>query len=559
MSESGRALMRATALVEEAAGRGDDVLRLIDQDFWELETLPPNLPRLTQLKTLKIYRTGIRDLRPLAGLRNLERLEAGTGHITSLAPLADLDRLVVLHVDGCPLSDISPITGLTRLQDLSLSGSRVGDLTSLENLVHLERLSLDHTAIVDLGPLSGLRRLTTLTLSGTRVRDLTPLMALKHLRILKLNATDVSDLSPLSALDNLNWLYLNGSRVEDLRPIRNLRGLNSKASGASAILQFHNTPAAEKDSGLAAALRAGDPLLITEKALEYLHSLPPWPEPLPWQKAEGTAAAAPSDDAPNIPEQVPAPLMVAEVNGQLRAVPFQGGLEPHEQERARAGYGTVKDFIADLAGLRQRLSNQMPGFETALRRFERALGDRFEEMNAIAAGEEAEHLGRLAAAAHEAVDPADVAELEGLATRVIRFSNQFSVWRDYRDESLQAPVDATRVVEALPALEALAQSVAEIPGVEAAIAENLRDQIALVREAPENKTAAYGLLLSARNLSAGALGWLGRATVEVIKLGILGTVLHFASLPLQATLQELTALFPGQFGWLAPFLNLPGP
>ena len=150
----------------------------------------------------------------------------------------------------------------------------IADLTALTDV------DLDTTSIADLAPLSPLTGLLRLVLNQTGVTDLTPLSALTGLKILSLAETGVTDLAPLEALTGLQDLYLHGTKVIDLRPLRDLDRLGTNRPPG---LAFRDTPATAHDAELARLARINDTKDRAEQTRAYLHTLPPWPDPLPWE------------------------------------------------------------------------------------------------------------------------------------------------------------------------------------------------------------------------------------------------------------------------------------
>ena len=139
---------------------------------------------------------------------------------------------------------------------------------------------------------------------------------LTGLQSLELDGTRISDLAPLKGLTGLRQLGLHGTKVDDLRPIASFGGLGGvDFVGENDIsitlrmhrgLNFNNTPATRRDARLAklAEIETDDPR--TRETLDYLRSLPPWPEPY-------TPAATPDGSPPQPiggistpPEQDPA-------------------------------------------------------------------------------------------------------------------------------------------------------------------------------------------------------------------------------------------------------------
>ncbi|MBT5987024.1 MAG: hypothetical protein HOG70_00510, partial [Elusimicrobiaceae bacterium] len=86
---------------------------------------------------LNLYDNQIKDLTPLAGLINLEKL--------------------ILNYNQ--IEDLTPLAGLTNLEKLFSSNNQIKDLTPLDGLINLEKLILNYNQIEDLTPLAGLTNL----------------------------------------------------------------------------------------------------------------------------------------------------------------------------------------------------------------------------------------------------------------------------------------------------------------------------------------------------------------------------------------------------------------
>ena len=103
------------------------------------------------LTGLAFYDSDISDLRPIAKLRHLEKLECWNNRrITDISPLVNLTELTVLDLEGCRISDIAPLANLTRLTALKLRGNRIINVSPLENLNKLSVLELEGNPIMEL-------------------------------------------------------------------------------------------------------------------------------------------------------------------------------------------------------------------------------------------------------------------------------------------------------------------------------------------------------------------------------------------------------------------------
>ena len=103
------------------------------------------------LTSFAFYDSDISDLRPIAKLRHLEKLECWNNRrITDISPLANLTELTLLDLEGCRISDIAPLANLIHLTALKLRDNRIIDVSPLENLNKLSVLELEGNPILEL-------------------------------------------------------------------------------------------------------------------------------------------------------------------------------------------------------------------------------------------------------------------------------------------------------------------------------------------------------------------------------------------------------------------------
>ena len=140
-------------------------------DLEEGEPIPESkLQELTEL-----YTEG-----PSHAPRYLDDEEKG---ITDLTGLEKATGLVQLYLsDHSLMNDLRPLAGLQNLQSLDLSDTSAEDVTPLSGLQNLRSLDLRGTRVEDVTPLSGLQNLRSLDLTGTSVSDVTPFANLQNLQ-----------------------------------------------------------------------------------------------------------------------------------------------------------------------------------------------------------------------------------------------------------------------------------------------------------------------------------------------------------------------------------------
>ena len=134
--------------------------------------------------------------RELLALESLDARGAGIADLTGLGHAANL---VAIDLGHNPLADLRPLAGLANLDALNLDATGA-DPWAVAALGGLERLSLRDNGIGDVSALAGLAKLRALDLAGNVIEDVTPLAGLASLQALDLGGSRVEELSPLARL-----------------------------------------------------------------------------------------------------------------------------------------------------------------------------------------------------------------------------------------------------------------------------------------------------------------------------------------------------------------------
>ncbi|MEP5762335.1 MAG: leucine-rich repeat domain-containing protein [Litoreibacter sp.] len=282
MSDADQAYQAALEKIAQAKATGADRLSLIGAEFEALDSLPPELASLTNLQVLHFNGAQFIDLTPLQEIKTLQALLLNGVRVNDLTPLQALTNLQMLNLNGTLVNDLAPLQEMTNLRSLEFNGTQVNDLTPLQAMINLQLLSLRDTQVSDLAPLQEMIKLQELCLNGTRVNDL----------------------APLRETTNLQFLSLNGTLVNDLRPIARLKP--PKTNGSTKGIHCLDTPAIKRDALLAELAQITSNRERTVKILDYLRSLPPWPDPYMPETAPTESAPKQDGDVPIPPEQDPA-------------------------------------------------------------------------------------------------------------------------------------------------------------------------------------------------------------------------------------------------------------
>jgi hypothetical protein len=194
----------------------------------------------------------IRQLTPLAELRDLKFLDISNTAITNLAPIANITFLESLNLANTPTADIKFIKYADKLQALDISATQIEDISELLNLKSLTTLRAEKAPIQSFAVLNEFKNLKELQLSESgfnnmeHIKDLVNLerlvlsknfilnfsfiAQLGSLQELNLSETNLNDLSPLSGLSQLTLLDITATSVADLEPVEGLRMLKKIAA-----------------------------------------------------------------------------------------------------------------------------------------------------------------------------------------------------------------------------------------------------------------------------------------------------------------------------------------
>jgi hypothetical protein len=126
-----------------------------------------------------------------------------------LGPLAELDEIRELTIDGIEVQNLEPLRKLHKLRELNLSGIGITDVGPLGDLAALELLYISSAAMEGCPTIPGLTSLPSAAM------DLAPLTRLSALKGLNLCNAQVDNLDPLQDLPQLNTICLPNGFPQD--------------------------------------------------------------------------------------------------------------------------------------------------------------------------------------------------------------------------------------------------------------------------------------------------------------------------------------------------------
>ncbi|HPC16914.1 MAG TPA: leucine-rich repeat domain-containing protein [Candidatus Hydrogenedentes bacterium] len=202
----------------DVQGVGFSYIRLCGMGVTTLK----GLEECTDLTDVIVTDNQIASIAPLASLPNLFLLHISNNHVSDLSPLSDLMYLYDLDVSYNPLSSLAPLAAVYSLQSLYIDSCGLNDLSDLANLYNLQLLVARNNNIADLTPLSALTSLENLDVSSNPLGALAPLATMYNLRYLYLGSCGLTGLDDLDSLYNLNTLDAANNRITSVSPLSSL-------------------------------------------------------------------------------------------------------------------------------------------------------------------------------------------------------------------------------------------------------------------------------------------------------------------------------------------------
>lgn len=108
----------------------------------ELNVIPPQIAKFTQLRNLSLYNNQITDISVLKNLVQLQQLDLYLNQITDISALGHLTRLEFLNLALNQITDVSALESLVNLRWLGLADNRITDASALASLTMLKHLDL---------------------------------------------------------------------------------------------------------------------------------------------------------------------------------------------------------------------------------------------------------------------------------------------------------------------------------------------------------------------------------------------------------------------------------
>ena len=216
----------------------DDVLAIIENEEVEnsgqldlsgcfIRSIPDDICRLTNLRSLNLGNNHVVDLSNLSKLTKLETLNLNSNKIVDISPLEDLISLTYLNLSHNKIQSLASIRNLVSIKFLNASYNKLAGVIGLSNLKQLEVLNISGNKIQNFTPISNHQKLKHLNVFRTQTRTLQEVCKIESLLSLDIGGNFISNYNPLSELKNLTTLSLNYSKIKSYNFLYSLKELTT--------------------------------------------------------------------------------------------------------------------------------------------------------------------------------------------------------------------------------------------------------------------------------------------------------------------------------------------
>lgn len=187
-------------------------LKFLDISNTAIANLAP-IANITFLESLNLANTPTADIKFIKYADKLQALDISATQIEDISELLNLKSLTTLRAEKAPIQSFAVLNEFKNLKELQLSESGFNNMEHIKDLVNLQRLVLSKNFILNFPFLSQLTSLQELNLSETNLNDLSPLTGLSQLSLLDITATSVADLEPVAALGRLKKIAADEAKL----------------------------------------------------------------------------------------------------------------------------------------------------------------------------------------------------------------------------------------------------------------------------------------------------------------------------------------------------------
>ena len=186
------------------------------------------------------YKIGIKSLKGIEYLRNLEYLNISGYGLKSLKGVEKLPKLTTLVAEKNKLRNLNSIKKAKNLAALYVGRNKLKNLEGIQELTNLEYLGVQDNGLTSLKELRNLKKLKKLEAYENKLTNLRDLQNLKNLRILDVSRNQLRSLKGIESLREIRWLYLWGNNLTSLEGLKHTKNLKSMDASWNQITNLPN-------------------------------------------------------------------------------------------------------------------------------------------------------------------------------------------------------------------------------------------------------------------------------------------------------------------------------
>ena len=175
------------------------------------------------LKKLEIpfrYKIGIKSLKGIEYLSNLETLNISGYKLKSLKGIEKLPKLKILWAEGNNLKDLKSISKAKSLRSICVESNKLKSLKGIENLTNLRAVCVSYNQLTSLKELKNLKNLIEIEAHENRLKNLAGLEKLNELVRLEVSHNQIKELKPIKKLRKLGTLDVSYNQIKSLEGLK---------------------------------------------------------------------------------------------------------------------------------------------------------------------------------------------------------------------------------------------------------------------------------------------------------------------------------------------------
>ena len=195
------------------------------------------------LKRLEIpfrYKIGIKSLKGIEYLCNLERLDISGYGLKSLKGIEKLPKLTSLVAEKNKLRNLNSVKKAKNLVGLYVGRNKLKSLEGIQELTNLEYLGVQDNGLTSLKELRNLKKLKELEAYENKLTNLRGLQNLKDLRSLDVSRNQLRSLKGIGNLREIRWLEVWGNNLTSLKGLKHTKNLKSLDASRNQITSLPN-------------------------------------------------------------------------------------------------------------------------------------------------------------------------------------------------------------------------------------------------------------------------------------------------------------------------------